>query len=59
MLAGSDKIGNDTATETSQLAVGFFFTHHGLLSESADLLDGARGALLEGNTVHLLSRDSD
>jgi hypothetical protein len=30
-------------------------THHGLLSEGADLLDGARSALLEGNTVHLLS----
>jgi len=28
-------------------------THHGVLSEGLDLLDGAGSALLEGNTVNL------
>lgn len=34
--------------------LGKLSTYHGVLSESADLLDGARGTLLEGDTVHLL-----
>jgi hypothetical protein len=29
------------------------FTHHGVLGEGLDLLDGAGSALLEGNTVNL------
>lgn len=31
-------------------------SHHGELSELLDLLDGARGSLLEGDTVHLCGR---
>lgn len=29
------------------------FTHHGVLGEGLDLLDGAGSALLEGDTVNL------
>lgn len=32
------------------------WTHHGLLGEVADRLDGTRSALLEGDTVHLFTQ---
>jgi hypothetical protein len=41
------------------MQLGGLFTYHGVLSEGADLLDGTRGALLEGDTVHLLIASID
>jgi hypothetical protein len=32
---------------------GYRNSYHGMLSERADLLDGAGSTLLEGDTVHL------
>jgi hypothetical protein len=33
-------------------------SYHGMLGESADLLDGAGSTLLEGDTVHLKRKES-
>jgi hypothetical protein len=41
------------ARHTFLLAEDIDYSYHGMLSESADLLDGAGSTLLEGDTVHL------